>query len=258
MRSYKNQKGFTLVELAIVLIIIGLIVSSVLVGQDIIKAAELRATTTQLNKFQTAVNVFIGKFGGIPGDVNGANFFTTGAGTSDGTAGKGDSNGIITRSGSASAINTLTGEITDFWAHLSAGAGLIPGTYDGDDGNSVSYDFPILPFGALGWGVYGVSAQNYFVAGVASASSYTLTNAFVPVDAFNIDDKIDDGAPLSGAVQALSGKTAGSPNDQADTTIFKNAGASSAYCVDSTATSGTYQFTATTAHCNLRFNMDTF
>ena len=52
-----NQKGFTLVELAIVLIIIGLIVSSVLVGQNIIRAAELRATTTQLNKFQTAVNV---------------------------------------------------------------------------------------------------------------------------------------------------------------------------------------------------------
>ncbi len=57
-RPRASQLGFTLIELSIVLVIIGLIVGGVLVGQDLIKAAETRATVGQVEKYNAAVNTF--------------------------------------------------------------------------------------------------------------------------------------------------------------------------------------------------------
>jgi len=48
--SYSTDSGFTLIELSIVLVIIGLIVGAILVGQDLIKAAEIRSTISQVGK----------------------------------------------------------------------------------------------------------------------------------------------------------------------------------------------------------------
>src|SRR3954463_15618522 len=64
--------GFTLIELSIVLVIIGLIVGGILVGQDLIKAAEIRATVGQIEKYNSAVNTFRTKYNGIPGDLSGS------------------------------------------------------------------------------------------------------------------------------------------------------------------------------------------
>ena len=55
-------KGFTLIELSIVLVIIGLIVGGVLVGQDLIYAAKVRAQATQFERLKTAVYTFQGKY----------------------------------------------------------------------------------------------------------------------------------------------------------------------------------------------------
>src|ERR1700712_2007792 len=65
----KKQPGFTLIELSIVLVIIGLVVGGVLVGQDLIKAAGVRATISQIEKSNTAVNTFRSKYDGLPGDL---------------------------------------------------------------------------------------------------------------------------------------------------------------------------------------------
>src|ERR1017187_10122680 len=63
------KAGFTLVELSIVLVIIGLIIGGVLVGRDLISAAEVRAQISQIEKYQTAVNTFRDKYGYLPGDI---------------------------------------------------------------------------------------------------------------------------------------------------------------------------------------------
>src|SRR5580693_9186033 len=72
--------GFTLIELSIVLVIIGLIIGGVLVGQDLINAAQARAIITDIERFNTAANTFESKYGCLPGDcVNATNFFGTDA-----------------------------------------------------------------------------------------------------------------------------------------------------------------------------------
>ncbi len=65
-----QHKGFTLIELSIVLVIIGLIVGGVLVGRDLITSASLRSQIAQIDKIQTAVTTFQGKFGALPGDID--------------------------------------------------------------------------------------------------------------------------------------------------------------------------------------------
>ncbi len=69
MSSTKSISAFTLIELAIVLVIIGLIVGGVLVGQNLINAAAIRAQITQIEKYNTAANTFRGKYGYLPGDI---------------------------------------------------------------------------------------------------------------------------------------------------------------------------------------------
>jgi prepilin-type N-terminal cleavage/methylation domain-containing protein len=65
-----GRSGFTLIEMSIVLVVIGLLVGGVLVGQDLIRAAYVRAQISQIEKFNTAVNTFYGKYQALPGDMN--------------------------------------------------------------------------------------------------------------------------------------------------------------------------------------------
>lgn len=63
----KKKNGFTLIELSIVLVIIGLIVGGMLVGQDLINAAKVRAEFSQMEKLDAAVNTFRLKYNALPG-----------------------------------------------------------------------------------------------------------------------------------------------------------------------------------------------
>ncbi len=72
-----RQHAFTLVELSIVLVIIGLIVGGVLVGKDMIANAEMRAQIKQIDEINTAVLTFKSKYSCLPGDCkNATSFFT--------------------------------------------------------------------------------------------------------------------------------------------------------------------------------------
>ena len=69
------KKAFSLVELSIVLVILGLLVGGILTGQSLIRAAELRSVTTEFSQYQTAVMTFRDKYFAIPGDMKNARDF---------------------------------------------------------------------------------------------------------------------------------------------------------------------------------------
>lgn len=130
----QNRKGFTLIELSIVLVIIGLLVGGVLVGRDLISAAAVRAQISQIEKYQQAVNTFHGKYSYLPGDIPNPDATRFGFLARGTRIGQGDGDGQIT--GSFDAIGgvgggggvVFYGEPALFWRDLSK-TNLIDGSY---------------------------------------------------------------------------------------------------------------------------------
>jgi prepilin-type N-terminal cleavage/methylation domain-containing protein len=246
----KSQKGFTLVELSIVLVIIGLIISSVLVGQDLVKAAELRSIVTQYESFNSAVGAFRGKYNGLPGDVAGQTNF--------GFTGNGDGDGILSTSTDLAGDGAGDlGENLMFWNHLgSTGASLISGSYNAAtvDVSTVSATLPSSKVGEY-WGVFASAGMNYYVVGVTGGGSgvYLTTAVFTPIEAQGVDEKIDDGRPGRGIVQARGPHTTNAD----DGTLNTCASAVGGTPIVPTATSTYVTNANATATCTLRirFNM---
>lgn len=252
----KKQKGFTLVELSIVLVIIGLIVSSVLVGQDLVRAAELRNVVTQYQSFNAAVGTFRTRHdNGLPGDIDGADFGYTA------TGGDGDrvlTDGTFTAGFAAADVRDVHGgELTGFWNHLgSTSTGLINGSFDGasvdNTAGSLGDHVPATRSGES-WGVFSALGRNYFSLGTAISSDanneYTTEAVYSPLDALDIDAKIDDGRPGRGVIQA---RGAGDDPDTAPT-----AGVTAGSCTTVADETGVYSTTADASReaiaCTLRF-----
>lgn len=114
-----SQAGFSLVELAIVLIIIGLIVGGVLKGQDLIESARVNSIQTQLNEIRTAATTFLNKYDDLPGDMPEPELFTGvpfSGGDGDGRIDEGDRIGADPDPASDPGAPGI--EPTAFWYHL--------------------------------------------------------------------------------------------------------------------------------------------
>ncbi|PZU43073.1 MAG: prepilin-type cleavage/methylation domain-containing protein, partial [Sphingomonas sp.] len=72
MFSTRQTHGFSLVELSIVLVILGLLTGGILGGQSLIRAAEIRSIGVDFNRFSTATYTFRDKYMGLPGDITNA------------------------------------------------------------------------------------------------------------------------------------------------------------------------------------------
>lgn len=70
IQKTSSQKGFTLVEIAIVLVIIGLLLGGVLKGQEMIANAKIKATQSEIQQWTAAVYTYQDKVGRLPGDTN--------------------------------------------------------------------------------------------------------------------------------------------------------------------------------------------
>jgi prepilin-type N-terminal cleavage/methylation domain-containing protein len=68
-KTHTRSSGFTLIEMSIVLVVIGLVVGGILTGQSLIAAAGVRAQIAQIENFNTAANTFFEKYGYLPGDI---------------------------------------------------------------------------------------------------------------------------------------------------------------------------------------------
>src|SRR5688572_24121359 len=123
-----NQKGFTLVELAIVMVIIGLLIGGILKGQELIVNARMASLATQIKATSTAVYTFRDTYKNLPGDMtNVGNRLPDCTGTC--VAAGGNSNGIIgatVTNWSRNDQSVWNTEPTQFWINLSR-ADLIAG-----------------------------------------------------------------------------------------------------------------------------------
>lgn len=214
----KHQQGFTLIELSIVLVIIGLIVGGVLQGQTIIHAAQIRATLSQLTKLNTEVNTFHDKFNGIPGDL--ATYANYGF-TVPGPAGVNIfGNGLIEDTGGAGvAYNT---EIGAFFYEMSTAQMLEVNNMiiANNTAASTPTTLPTLMLAAqmgntnfiwvskagTGTNMNLNTGANYYhligVSGISAAGAINGSLKLTPTDAAGIDSKLDDGLPTTGTVQA--------------------------------------------------------
>lgn len=241
-RHSAHQQGFTLVELAIVLVIIGLIVGGVLVGQDLIKSAEIRATISQIEKFNAAATTFRDKFGGLPGDLTDrrvTQFGLSPARTS--TIGEGNGDGLI--SGTAAAPSSLIGETLVFWSDLTSAA-LVPEAVAAPADMTTAGTLDELPSTRLRetaiFHVYSDAGRNYFYIGTPAiaAGAVTVGAGLSPFQAFSIDEKLDNGDGNEGVVTAVED-------------IEPNTAAAAGTCIDADGVYATEEDEANIIACSL-------
>lgn len=219
-----NKLAFSLVELSIVLVILGLLTGGILTGQSLIRAAELRSIPTEFSQYNTALNTFKQKYFAFPGDMpNATRFWQTMAGgtcphATSGTGTEtcdGNGNGVIeVLTGAANQSN----ERFTFWQHL-ANANLITGEYTGIAGVSGSSDHdlgansPTSKLSNTGWSVAyngpqsgdpsyfdGDHGHTFRIGGPSGGNSAHNNSITTPEETWNIDKKIDDGKPGLGKV----------------------------------------------------------
>lgn len=254
-----DRKGFTLVEMSIVLVIIGLIVGGIFVGKDLIEAANIRAQVKQIEKYTLAYNTFKLKYNCRPGDcVNATDFFT-------GTA-NGDGDGIVENS-----INSTSDEVFDyeqarFFQQLSlsslineqynttatVGIGYPRVSINPSKGIVVGQSFELLSnivdciTNTLSSDCYALGKWQVaiFIAhGNPNDATWMFRNdiygILTPAQALNIDQKLDDGMPHTGNMRG--GNPWGSYNED---------------CVTSSSILGTYLLTSTDTACYLAWKIN--
>lgn len=184
----KLKKGFTLIEIAMVLVIIGLILGGILQGQQLINAARVRALSGQLEEVSMAWFAFQDRYHAFPGDFSQAS-------TQIGDVANGNGNGIIDSDIERGLV----------WLHL-AKAGFLSGAYDGmpvkEGFRCADSSCPVNPFG--GTLVISGSDQAHGKAGLGLGhlSNELWAGRLIPVAVLaEVDRKLDDGLATAGRLQ---------------------------------------------------------
>ena len=221
-----DQKGFTLIEMSIVLVIIGLIVGGILKGQELIESAREKNIITQLDQVRAAINTFEDKYQSFPGDFGDAVAFIAPG------AGDGNDNGVVGAAITLANSNTddmNTNEHIFFWNQLLAadliGGGVASTAYTAGTATAVTaFGTAALPEIALpsagltmGYiahtGDSNTAADNrtsHWVRINGFDSDPAPTAFFTPVQAAQLDIKTDDGIAYQGTTRtALTGSGCG-------------------------------------------------
>ena len=188
----KAQSGFTLVEIAIVLVIIGLLLGGVLKGQELIENGRVKNAANDMNGIVAAYNSYLDRYRKVAGD-DGPVANLTARGTAWAGMAAGNNNGIL----DVNAGQTFTGggEGATFFRHLRA-SGFITG-------NPADVGVNALPVNAWG-GRVGVTATT-LVQGRAAARQLVCMGNVPGKAAAALDVQLDDGRPNNGSFRATQG-----------------------------------------------------
>jgi len=269
MKTYSKKSAFSLIELSIVLIIIGLLIAGITGGASLIKSATLRAVMTEARNYNTAVNSFYVAYNAYPGDytVNFASgvatgyigdgdgrieFNSTSGGTTTATAqGKAEGFGAVAMLAYTKMITTETltaGSATSFDAAGAAGTTIPQSKVRG---TGWIFDYLIgTPTAAAGtndsWANEGQNAVILTSGWAASSPTNSILSlltsatfakgALTAEDAKSVDLKLDDGLPISGKVRSF-GKSAAADciaSGAYNETVVKTTDCALTYAIDVT------------------------
>ena len=236
-----SQLGFSLLEMAIVMTIIGLLVGGVLTGKSLIRAAELRAFQTEISQYQIAIKTFSNKYGALPGDMANATDFWGAADPNPVTCQATSSTGTI-----ATCNGTGDGHISDFWTpphnryeayrawQQLANAGLIKGNYSGtwsggaahhvggvncpEPAANKSLAYSVFYSSINNPGFYNMAGHTFITLGQETAGWEPNDPAFSSQEMYMIDQKMDDGKPYQGKIISVFGTTSDPLTAEYDTT----------------------------------------
>lgn len=194
MMNRKN--GFTLVELAIALMVIGLLIGGVLKGQELIENARITRTVKDINDFDTAVMILKNTYNALPGDMKNAARRLPNCG---------EPYCNLTSTSNGNYKIAPESERRNFWIHLER-AGLISGINEQEDfylvspKNAFGGNYVVWHTSYLGDGTMTPEGNLYRLGDLETggAASDTLKNCSLIQ---RIDVKMDDGKPSQGRVK---------------------------------------------------------
>ena len=202
----RNQSGFTLIEIAIVLVIIGLLLGGVLKGQELINSSKVKNLALDFKNIPVLIYGYQDKFKSLPGDDP-----TPATHVAGGTAAAAAALGNGTINGTWDST-TITDESVLFWQHvrlagLTSGLTAVPGTPTLLD--------PYFPQNAIGGrlgiqGNLGTAAAPNPIAGIPG--TYVICSADIPGKfARQLDTTLDDGVTNTGFMRATAAPAGTAP-----------------------------------------------
>jgi prepilin-type N-terminal cleavage/methylation domain-containing protein len=200
------KAGFTLVELAIVIVVVAIVIAGVIAGQDLLESSKMQAVTKEFDRYNSYINTFRMRYSALPGDMRRATDYWS-------SAINGDGDGYMAGT-----------ESDDVWEHLTL-AELSEKSYDAS-ATSLYEQYPESVISNAFYKVHaaGESGGNWEIG---TSTIYEKRGNFLGLGMENgykeypggvmnakaaksMDDKIDDGNPSSGKLTSIKGATAAS------------------------------------------------
>jgi len=209
--NYTRNRGFTLIEMSIVLVIIGLVIGGVIAGKSLIQRARIHNLASEIQQMRMSVNAFVMQYDMMPGDlVNAGDYWPSCASPSSLCNGNGD--GVVNSSE----------EKYRSWQHMSL-AGTLEGNYTGEPNGSGRCEIDVntpgstikgggymfQTFSFSGWNIRFENGLQFGSRQNVSLSACLDYAVVSPVDAFGVDKKLDEGTANNGKIVSLNGTESG-------------------------------------------------